>query len=204
MLPISLQVKNKYVVIVGGGVVATRRIQIFLEQEAIVTVISPNLSKELQQLFTESAFTWKNRPFHEGDVEEAFIVVAATNSLEVNAYVRLCCSGNQLVNIVDDPKKSTFHFPATLQKGLLSVAVSTGGASPILSKKIRDDMAEQFDDDFIKYIDFVKKVREAILHSGIQPLRKKLLLEELLEKPLVTEQEQQQFLNECQSYENFS
>lgn len=195
MFPITLQLKNKQIIIIGGGVVASRRIQSFLTEQAKVTVVSPVLSEPLQQLFTEGAFTWKNRPFHEGDVQDAFIVIAATNSREVNAHIGLCCHENQLVNIADDPQKSTFHFPATMQRGLLNIAVSTSGASPTLSKKIRDDIAEQYTDDFIGYISFVKDVRHKIIHSGMQPVRKKLLLQQLIEEPLQTVKEQEQFLS---------
>jgi precorrin-2 dehydrogenase/sirohydrochlorin ferrochelatase len=195
MFPITLQLKNKQIIIIGGGVVASRRIQSFLTEQAKVTVVSPVLSEPLQQLFTEGAFTWKNRPFHESDVQDAFIVIAATNSREVNAHIGLCCHENQLVNIADDPQKSSFHFPATVQRGLLNIAVSTSGASPTLSKKIRDDIAEQFTDDFIEYITFVKDARNKIIHSGMQPVRKKLLLQQLIEEPLQTVKEQEQFLS---------
>jgi precorrin-2 dehydrogenase / sirohydrochlorin ferrochelatase len=196
MLPVTVRLKDQQVVIVGGGNVAARRIQYFLDQEATIIVVSPSLNEELQQRYLDNEFTWRNRPFHESDVDGALIIIAATNSQEVNAHVGLCCKSNQLVNIADDTKKSNFYFPATLKKGLLTIAVTTSGASPVLSQKIRDDIASNIDDRLIQYIDFVKSARRQIIDSPIQPLQKKLLLSELIETPMYSESEQQAFLQQ--------
>lgn len=194
MLPISIRITNKPVVVVGGGKVAARRVKTLLAERANVTVVSPMLHEPLQTLYKEGAFVWENRPFHASDVEQKLLVIAATNHREVNAHVLACCQEHQFINIVDSPENSTFHFPAVAQRGLLNIAVSTNGASPVLARKIRDDLAAQFDDEFIDYITFVKETRALIVQSETQPLRKKVLLQQLIEQPLKTAEQQQQFL----------
>lgn len=194
MLPISIQLLNKPVVVIGGGVVAFRRIKTVLAEGAQVIVVSPDLHPSLQELFGNDVFVWKARPFQETDVVGAFVVIAATNNHEINAQVLACCPENQLINIVNDAQSSTFHFPAVAKRGLLGIAVSTDGANPALAKKISEDIASQFDDVFIDYLAFVKEARTKILHATTEPMQKKILLKALMEEALDTPEQQKQFL----------
>lgn len=138
---------------------------------------------------------WLKRPFDDGDCLDAFLVIAATNRKAVNERVAYDCRPHQLVNIVDDPEKSNVHFPAVGRKGLLSIAVSTDGASPILAKNIRDHVMEQFDDEFEQYIAFVKETRALILSMKVEERTKRTLLHELIDYRLLSKEEQIQFLS---------
>lgn len=181
MLPISVNLQNKKCTVIGGGKVAYRRIQTLLTEGANVTVISPELLPELMTLAENEHIKWLDRPFDDGDCLGAFLVIAATNRKAVNERVAYDCHRNQLVNIVDNPEKSNFYFPAVGRKGLLSIAVSTEGASPGLAKDIRDRLMVQFDDEFEQYIAFVKEAREIILSLGLEELNKRALLKEIVD-----------------------
>ena len=195
MLPISVNLQNKKCVVIGGGKVAFRRIQTFLAEGANVTVISPELLPELMILAKDQHIKWLERPFDAGDCFEAFLVIAATNHKEVNERIAYHCQQNQLVNIVDNPEKSNVYFPAVGRKGLLSIAVSTEGASPILAKNIRDRVMEQFDDEFEEYVAFVKEVRALILSMTLEERKKRTLLNELIDYRLLSKAEQIKFLS---------
>ena len=135
MLPISVNLQNKKCIVIGGGKVASRRIQTLLAEGANVTVISPELLPELMILEKTSILNGLGAHLMMAIVSVHFCVIAATNRKAVNERVAYDCRQNQLVNIVDNPEKSNFYFPAVGRKGLLSIAVSTEGASPILAKK---------------------------------------------------------------------
>ena len=195
MLPISVNLQNKKCIVIGGGKVASRRIETLLAEGANVTVISPELLPELMTLAENEHIKWLRRPFDDGDCLGAFLVIAATNRKAVNERVAYDCRQNQLVNIVDHPEKSNFYFPAVGRKGLLSIAVSTDGASPILAKNIRDRVMEQFDDDFEQYIEFVKETRALILSVQLEERKKRTLLRELIDHRLLSKTEQRQFLS---------
>ena len=176
MLPISVNLQNKKCIVIGGGKVASRRIETLLAEGANVTVISPELLPELMTLAANEHITWLERPCDDGDCLDAFLVIAATNRKAVNERVAYDCRQHQLVNIVDDPEKSNVYFPAVGRKGLLSIAVSTEGASPVLAKNIRDLVMEQFDDEFEEYVAFVKEARTLILSMKLEERKKRTLL----------------------------
>jgi precorrin-2 dehydrogenase/sirohydrochlorin ferrochelatase len=126
-------------VVVGGGTVAARKVKDLLEAGTQVTVISPKLTTELQSLVDEEQVTLIRRPYRAGDLSEAFLVIAATDSGYVNQKVwheaeQVGC----LVNVVDDPAHCNFIVPAVVRHGDVTIAVSTGGASPALARRLRE------------------------------------------------------------------
>lgn len=134
---IGLQARQT--VVIGGGHVAARKVEGLLAADAQVKVISPVLVLELQSMVDSDAITFIQRSYQDGDLEGAFLAIAATDNLTVNRAVwaeakqRGC-----LINVVDDPEHSSFILPAILQHGEMSVAVSTGGGSPALARRLRE------------------------------------------------------------------
>ncbi len=135
--------QSQQAVVVGGGHVAARKIEGLLSAEAQVRVISPLLVPELQTLVETGAITLTQRSYQDGDLGGAYLVIAATDDASVNqavwaeAKARGC-----LINVVDDPEHSTFILPAVLKRGEMSVAVSTGGSSPALARRLREKLEE--------------------------------------------------------------
>ena len=135
--------QSQQAVVVGGGHVAVRKVERLLSAEAQVRVISPLLVPELQSLADTGAITLTHRSYQDGDLVGAFLVIAATDDASVNQAVwaeakdRGC-----LINVVDDPEHSTFILPAVLQRGEMSVSVSTGGSSPALARWLRENLEE--------------------------------------------------------------
>ncbi len=174
--PIMLNIEDKVVVVVGGGRIACRKIVDLLQAGAYVTVISPVIHSKIEQLFVENKIAWKNKLFEPDDLDSALIVIAATNSETVNTFVASSAGKHQLVNIVDNPELSTFHVPAKLTRGDLTISVATGGASPTLSKSIRDELAVIYEDSYGDYLEFLTLSREKVKHSMLdQPIKTKLL-----------------------------
>jgi len=174
--PIMLNIKDKAVVVVGGGLIAYRKITGLLQAGAYITVISPVIHSKIEQLFIENKISWKNKLFEPDDLDSALIVIAATNSEIVNTLVASSAGKHQLVNIVDNPELSTFHVPAKLTRGDLTISVATSGASPTLSKSIRDELAVIYDDTYSDYLEFLTLSREKVKHSMFdQKIKTKLL-----------------------------
>jgi precorrin-2 dehydrogenase / sirohydrochlorin ferrochelatase len=128
-------------VVVGGGAVATRKVAKLLRSGAGVVVVSPEVSPELAGMVAEI----QRRPYEYGDLEGAHLAFAATNSREVNAAVAGEAKERGIpVNVADRPSEGDFAVPSTLRRGGLQVAVSTGGASPTLARRIRGELEEAF------------------------------------------------------------
>lgn len=159
--PAMLYIEEWAAVIIGGGKIATRKAKRLLESGAKVTVVSPELSPELQSLAEQRRIVWRAKNFEAADIEEAFIVIAASDHQEVNQLAAESAKKTQLVNIVDDPNLGNFHVPASFHQGKLSIAIATGGASPFLSKNIRDSLKRQFA-GFDAYLEFLEEVRSLL------------------------------------------
>lgn len=138
--PIGLiGLERRHAIVVGGGNVATRKVQELVEAGAQVTVIGPILTPELKTLAEARRITVIGRPYHEGDLSDAFLVIAATDDSEVNQKVwREAEQCGCLVNVVDDPAHCNFITPAIVRRGDVTITVSTGGASPAMARRLRE------------------------------------------------------------------
>ena len=156
LYPIFLDLSGRRCVVVGGGEVANRKARKLLQARALVVVISPEIEAELESVAIEI----HRRPYREGDLEGAYLAFAATSSREVNAAVAREAKGRGVpVNVADKPSEGDFALPATLRRGRLQVAVSTGGASPTLARKIKDELEEVFGLEWAGIVEELDKTR---------------------------------------------
>lgn len=137
-LPLFLDVKEKPCLVVGGGGVAARKVTMLERAQARVTVIAPRLSESLQQRVDDGAITWHEKKFTAGDLRDYRLVMAATDDRQINAEVAACCRERNIpVNAADDAKNCDFIMPSIIDRSPLQIAVSTGGASPVLARMLR-------------------------------------------------------------------
>ncbi|PFG06274.1 NAD(P)-dependent oxidoreductase [Bacillus sp. es.034] len=179
MLPVMIDVCGKQVTIVGGGKVAFRKLSVFLEQRARITVISPEVVDEIKVLHEENKISWFKREVASEDVRNAFIVIAATNKRSVNEQVKKYSEENQLLCVVDNGDCGNMQMVSFKQKGNLTIAVSTGGASPFLAKKLTNQLSQPFDDLFIEKLAIISSERKEIKASDLPEREKRNLLKEL-------------------------
>ena len=141
LYPIFMDVSGSRCVVVGGGGVASRKVRGLLESGARVVVVSPEVSPEIEAMNV----TVERRPYAPGDLAGASLAFAATDQREVNAAVAGEAKESGIpVNVADRPAEGDFALPSVLRRGGLQVAVSTGGASPTLARRIRDAMEPSF------------------------------------------------------------
>ena len=137
-LPIFVNIRKKPCVVVGGGLVATRKVSSLLDSGATITVVSPAVTEEIQQFINDKHLTHHAREFQEADLRGAYLVFAATDNRQVNRKIGdLAQAQHQLVNIADDPDNCNFVLPSVLDRSPVVIAVSTGGASPVLARQLR-------------------------------------------------------------------
>ncbi|PEA55921.1 precorrin-2 dehydrogenase [Bacillus pseudomycoides] len=185
MYPLTVRIKNKRVVFIGGGRVAAFKVAPLLREEANIIVISRNLDKSLIQLVEEQKIRWFQKEYETSDLIGAFLVVAATDDPVLNVRIAEDASPNQLVNVITDPENGNIHFPASIHRGKLNIAVSTGGASPKLAKKIRDKIAGKYDDRYKEYLDFLYEVRMKVKQLQLDKKEQNAVLQEVLKSTYV-------------------
>ncbi|MGG0705028.1 NAD(P)-binding protein [Bacillus paramobilis] len=199
MYPLTVRVEKKRVVVIGGGKVAGFKIIPLLKQGADIIVISPELDANLVKLVEDKQIRWYQREYEKSDIQGAFLVVAASGDAVLNEQVAEDSAENQLVNVITNPESGNVHFPAAIHRGLLNVAVSTGGASPKLAKKIRDDIANKYDEAYEVYLDFLYEVRIKVKELQIEKKQRNILLQEVLKSIYIqNEQKRELFLQELE------
>jgi precorrin-2 dehydrogenase / sirohydrochlorin ferrochelatase len=199
MYPLTVRVNEKRVVVIGGGKVAGFKIIPLLKQGADIVVISPELDANLVKLVEEKKIRWYQREYEKSDIKSAFLVVAASSDSILNEQVAEDAAENQLVNVITNPESGNVHFPAAIHRGLLNIAVSTGGASPKLAKKIRDDIANKYDETYESYLDFLYEVRLKLKDLQLEKRERNILLQEVLKSVYVqNERERESFLRELE------
>ncbi len=183
MYPVTLNLTGKFCTVVGGGSVAVRKVKSLVEQGAEVTVISPALDEEL--LAMQEQFVWRKSPYKDGILEGSFLVIAATDNRDVNHAVAQWCSDNQvLVNVVDSREESSFTVNAMVQRGDLLLAVSTNGVSPAVSKKIRQDLEQQYGDEYAVMLEILAEAREEALNTISDAGKRRLFLQSVADMQL--------------------
>ncbi|MES5925851.1 NAD(P)-binding protein [Bacillus cereus group sp. MG9] len=199
MYPLTVRVDKKRVVVIGGGKVAGFKIIPLLKQGADIVVVSTELDANLVKLVEEKQIRWYQREYEKSDIKDAFLVVAATSDSVLNEQIAEDAAVNQLVNVITNPESGNVHFPAAIHRGLLNLAVSTGGASPKLAKKIRDDIANKYDEKYESYLDFLYEVRLKVKELQVEKRQKNILLQEVLKSIYVqSEQKRELFLQELE------
>lgn len=142
---------------------AAQKVNGVLAADGRVKVISPDLTAELRSLVESGVVEHIPRPYQNGDLEGAFLAIAATDDTAVNhavwaeAHQRDC-----LVNVVDDPAHSTFILPAVVQRGELNIAISTGGSSPALARRMREKIEKAFGFEYGILTEIMAEIRPEI------------------------------------------
>ncbi|MEW4232956.1 NAD(P)-binding protein [Bacillus thuringiensis] len=199
MYPLTVRVNEKRVVVIGGGKVAGFKIIPLLKQGADIVVISPELDANLVKLVEEKKIRWYQKEYEKSDIKSAFLVVAASSDSILNEQVAEDAAENQLVNVITNPESGNVHFPAAIHRGLLNIAVSTGGASPKLAKKIRDEIANKYDETYESYLDFLYEVRLKLKDLQLEKRARNILLQEVLKSVYVqNEGKRESFLRELE------
>ncbi|MBA4397189.1 MAG: siroheme synthase [Syntrophus sp. (in: bacteria)] len=165
--PVSLDLTDKRCVIIGGGEVAQRKAERLIECGAHVTVVSPALTPLLEDRKKERRIDHIDTAYQKKALQGAFMVIGATDCDDVNAQVsRDALTLGILVNIVDDPDRCNFILPSLVQQGDLSIAVSTGGKSPALARKIRQELQKQYGPEYESLLKIMGSLRKKILAQG--------------------------------------
>jgi precorrin-2 dehydrogenase/sirohydrochlorin ferrochelatase len=168
--------------VVGGGEVATRKVQGLLDAGAVVVVVSPTLTEALTTLVEIGAIHHVARPFQAHDVVGCALVIGATDGPAVNAAV--CEAARQRgiwVNIVDTPEACDFIAPAVVRRGALQIAISTGGHSPALAKHIREDLERRYGPEYVELLAWLGEQRQRIRQQVRDPAARKAYNQQLVD-----------------------
>ncbi len=140
-LPIFVDVKNRPVLLVGGGQVAARKITMLLKAQATIQVIAPELHPSIQTLVDNGQVQWRAKQFQDDDINNVYLTIAATDDTTMNQRVFAAAESRQrLVNVVDNQALCHYIFPSIIDRSPVQIAISSGGASPVLIRLLREKL----------------------------------------------------------------
>ena len=163
-LPINLSLDNKKFLVIGGGAVACRKIDLLTPRGVHITVIAKQPDTKIFELEKNSLLFLKQKEYEVADLEYMDYVIAATDDADVNHKIYDDCkTRNILVNVVDDPKYCDFIFPSILRRGPITFTVSTAGQSPFLSAFLRQIMEHAFADEWVAIGELAGQYRKHVM-----------------------------------------
>ena len=140
-LPLFADIRHKPVLVVGGGDVAARKIELLRRAGARVQVVSQSLCDELRELENQNEIEWLAKTYQASQLDTVFLVIAATDNSELNAQVYQDATDRHLLaNVVDDQPKCSFIFPSIVDRSPLVVAISSSGTAPVLARLLREKL----------------------------------------------------------------
>jgi precorrin-2 dehydrogenase/sirohydrochlorin ferrochelatase len=178
--PITLDVKGRLCVVLGGDDEAADKVQRLLDAGAKVTVVNPTLNDTLRKLTAAAKVIHRVRLFRSQDADGAFLVINTLRTDEdfSRSLYELATKERFLLCSTDQPEYSTAWLPALVSRGHLRCAVSTSGTAPALASRLRQDLEEVFDETFVSFLDWLASVREKAQESEADVERRIKLLRE--------------------------
>lgn len=202
--PVFVRLQGKRAVIVGGGRVAERKALTLIKADATVDIISPAITKNLQGYRDKGLIRHIKRGFRKGDLKDAFIVIAATSSRDVNSRVeREAQEQGCLINVVDTPSEGNFIAPSIVRRGPLTIAISTEGQSPAISKAIRKELESLYGNAFPRYLRFVGNIRKEALKEINDRRERERFLRFLSSEKVVRTLRSRGFAETCKIIRNY-
>jgi precorrin-2 dehydrogenase/sirohydrochlorin ferrochelatase len=185
--PINLNITGQLCVVIGGGAVATRKITSLLPCDARVRVISPKISPEIKKLTDRNNLEWIPRGYRNGDLQGAILAFALTDNPEVQRQITTEAKEHGIpVNIADNPGACTFQTAATIRRGELLIAISTGGGSPALAATIRKELELRFGPEYGELIKLLTEIRQLTVGQDSSQEQHKLLFTKIIQTNILS------------------
>jgi len=162
---VNLVVEGREALIVGGGEIASRKVEDLLAAKARVTLVAPSVCQKIEAL--ADRIQLHRRPYDPGDIGDAFVVIAATDDEDLNTAVsRDCAARNVPVNVVDRPALCTFTVPATVHRGDLTIAIATNGRCPALASILREELEGRYGEEYGELVERFAQLRQEMIAQG--------------------------------------
>lgn len=195
LFPLFANLHNRQVLVVGGGVVALRKVVALKAAGALVRVGAIELCNELLTQFEKAEIEFIPGRFQEQWLDDVWLVVAATDDLLVNRAIASAAESRRLfVNVVDDADLSSYQVPSIINRGQLQIAISSAGAAPMLARHIREKLETQFDESYAHLTELLANHRQSIRKNLPVLAQRRRWFEKLLTSPILSTLRQRQFI----------
>ncbi len=190
LFPMFLKLTGRSCLVVGAGGVGELKIASLLAAGAAVKVVAPQASDAVAQWARDGKISWQQREYVHSDLCGVFLVVVATGSPQLNDGIyREAQRGGVLCNVVDDPSRCDFYYPAVVSRGKLQIAISTNGESPALAQRLRRELEQQFGPEYEAWVEALGRERQRLFALPMDSEERRSILH-----GLVTREKFEEFL----------
>jgi precorrin-2 dehydrogenase / sirohydrochlorin ferrochelatase len=205
LFPMFMKLEGRSCLVVGAGTIGEPKISSLIDAGASVRVVALHATAAVAEWAEAGALIWEARAFNSADLDGTFLVIAATNSSDVNAAIfHEARRRNILCNVVDDPEHCDFYYPAVVRRGELQLAISTNGHSPALAQRIRRELEVQFGPEYGEWLEELGRIRQQLFASKIEPEERRRRLHELASREAFKKAQATEFDIEASSLEKIS
>ena len=170
LFPIFLKLEGKACLVVGAGPVGEGKIRGLLESGAQVHVVAPTATAQVEKWSESGTISREARPFENSDLDNVFLIVAATSSTNVNDSIYAEAQRRRILcNVVDVPDRCDFYYPSIVRRGKLQIAISTAGESPTLAQRLRKEFEQQIPDEYAPWLEEIGRQRRSLLQVEPDP-----------------------------------
>lgn len=168
--PVLLDVTDKPVVVVGGGLVSQRKLRLLLDSDARVTVIAPQATERIRAWASQGKIAWVVREYREGDLAGAWMAIIGTDDPAVNRrIVDEAHARHILINTADNAENCDFIVPAVVRRGDLTLAISTGAGSPAMARYLREELERLFPPEYAQLLQVLSEARVEVRRLAVSP-----------------------------------
>lgn len=183
--PIFIKLQDCPCLVVGGGDVASRKAQQLLKANARITVIAPKINSTLQSLVRDGQITYLQKNYEQIDIEQMELVIAATDDRQLNNLIAQHAQSRKiLINVVDNPDAGSFIMPSVIDRNPVMIAVSTGGASPVLARLLRARLETLIPASYGKLASLISRFRERVKGQFPDIRERRRFWEHILQGPV--------------------
>lgn len=183
--PIFVKLKDQACLVVGGGEVAARKIELLARAGAKITVIADKIGHRVNAMRDLHDLTILQKSFRPGDLQEFSLVVSATDDNDINHLVAKTAKEQNIpVNVVDNPKLCSFIFPAIIDRSPIIAAVTTGGSAPVLARLLRAKIESVISPSYGQLAQFAEKYRNIVKQRFKQPAQRRIFWETVFQGPI--------------------
>ena len=180
LFPIFLKLEGRLCLVVGAGTVGESKIEGLLAAGARVRVAAPRATEAVVELARTGRIVWEARRVEPADLDGAFLVIVATASRELNEWVfQEAERRGVLCNVVDEPRRCDFYYPAVARRGALQIAISTAGHSPALAQRLKREIEEHLPPEYEHWVEELGRKRQRLFRRTMDPERRRRLLHRL-------------------------
>ncbi len=184
--PINLNVNGRQCLVVGGGSVASRKVESLLDCGATVTVVSPLFTEALDNMADHPNVSLFKRPYQSTDLKGKFLVIGATDDMALNRRISEDAESRQMLcNIADVPEACNFILPSVIRQGDFVLTISTSGKSPAFAKYLRRQLENAYGVEYARFLQLMGAIRKRLLATDHAPEAHKHLFQRLIEKNLL-------------------